>query len=38
LHRRLMRHRIMTQLLGMMSIFVTSMFGMYQNLHIGVLG
>lgn len=38
LHRRLFRHRVMTQFLGMISIFVTSMFGMYQNLHIGVLG
>jgi len=38
LHRRLMRHRISTQVLGMVSIFVTSLFGMYQNMHIGVLG
>ena len=38
LHKRLFRHRIMTQLLGMVSIFITSMFGMYQNMHIGVLG
>ncbi|WP_426035168.1 component of SufBCD complex [Cypionkella sp. TWP1-2-1b2] len=38
LHRRLIRHRIATQALGMVSIFVTSMFGMYANLHIGVLG
>ncbi|MFC3180166.1 component of SufBCD complex [Cypionkella sinensis] len=38
LHRRLIRHRIATQALGMVSIFVTSMFGMYANLYIGVLG
>ncbi len=38
LHRRLIRHRITTQALGMVSIFVTSMFGMYANLYIGVLG
>lgn len=38
LHKRLFRHRIMTQFLGMVSIFITSMFGMYQNMHIGVLG
>jgi hypothetical protein len=38
LHRRLIRHRIGTQALGMVSIFVTSMFGMYANLYIGVLG
>lgn len=38
LDRRLQRHRFSTQLLGMVSIFVTSMFGMYQNMHIGVLG
>ena len=38
LHRRLHRHRLSTQVLGMVSIFVTSLFGMYQNMHIGVLG
>lgn len=38
LHRRLSRHRISIQLLGMVSILVTSMFGMYVNLHIGPLG
>jgi hypothetical protein len=38
LHHRLWRHRFATQLLGMVSIFVTSMFGMYQNFHISVLG
>lgn len=38
LHRRLVRHRISTQALGMVSIFVTSLFGMYQNLNIGAMG
>jgi hypothetical protein len=38
LYKRLSRLRILTQLLGMVSIFVTSMFGMYQNIHIGALG
>lgn len=38
LHMRLHRLRLATQVIGMISIFVTSMFGMYQNLHIGVLG
>ena len=32
LHRRLGRHRLKTQVIGMVSIFVTAMFGMYQNL------
>ena len=30
--RRLMRHRFATQMLGVVAIFVTAMFGMYQNL------
>ncbi len=38
LDRRLMRHRFSVQLLGMISIFLTSMFGMYQNMQIGALG
>lgn len=38
LHRRLLRHRVGTQVLGMVAIFITSLFGMYQNMHIGVLG
>jgi hypothetical protein len=38
LHRRLHRHRLSTQVLGIISIFVTSLFGMYQNMQIGVLG
>ncbi|MBL4811846.1 MAG: component of SufBCD complex [Rhodobacteraceae bacterium] len=31
LRRRLMRHRFWVQLIGMLAIFVTAMFGMYQN-------
>jgi len=38
LHRRLWRHRISTQLLGVLSIFCTSMYGMWANMHIGVFG
>lgn len=38
LHRRLLRHRISTQVLGVVSIFVTSMFGMWVNMHAGILG
>lgn len=30
--RRLLRHRFGVQLIGMVSIFLTAMFGMYQNL------
>ncbi|SHI31296.1 component of SufBCD complex [Wenxinia saemankumensis] len=30
--RKLMRHRFWTQLIGMVALFVTAMFGMYQNL------
>lgn len=36
--RRLHRHRIYTQLIGMISIFVTAMWGMYVNLTVGALG
>ena len=34
----LRKHRIITQAIGMVSIFVTAMFGMYQNLSFGALG
>ena len=37
LRRRLMRHRLYTQIIGMVSIFVTALWGMYQNLSIGPL-
>ncbi len=32
--RHLLRHRFRTQLVGMASIFVTAMFGMYRNLQV----
>ncbi len=38
LFRRLIRHRFHTQVLGMLAIFVTAMFGMYQNVQISVPG
>lgn len=38
LRRRLARHRIYTQIIGMVSVFVTAMWGMYQNLSVGPLG
>ncbi len=36
--RRLRRHRISVQVIGMFAIFATAVFGMYQNLLIGVYG
>jgi hypothetical protein len=38
LFQRLSRHRLSTQAIGMVAIFFTSMWGMWQNMHIGVLG
>ena len=38
LYKRLFRHRIFIQLIGMVSIFVTAMWGMYTNLALGPLG
>ena len=38
LHKRLSRCRLFTQLIGALAIFVTALWGMYQNLSIGVLG
>ncbi len=38
LYRRLSWHRIMTQLLGLVSIFVTAVWGMLQNYTSGALG
>ncbi|MEM1076836.1 MAG: component of SufBCD complex [Pseudomonadota bacterium] len=38
LRKRLGRHRLYVQMTGVASIFVTSLWGMYQNLSIGVLG
>jgi hypothetical protein len=38
LYRRLARHRLYTQIIGIVSIFVTSIWGMYQNLYVGPFG
>ncbi|WP_093915409.1 component of SufBCD complex [Sulfitobacter marinus] len=38
LHKRLSRHRLYTQIIGIISIFVTSIWGMYQNLYVGPFG
>ncbi|MGH1579032.1 component of SufBCD complex [Planktotalea sp.] len=38
LYKRLFRHRISIQIIGMVSIFVTAMWGMYTNLALGPLG
>lgn len=37
MYRQLMMHRRIVQVVGMVSIFVTSMFGMYQNLNISII-
>lgn len=37
-YRRLARHRTLTRMIGFASIFVTAMWGMYQNLAVGPLG
>ncbi|TNF63730.1 MAG: component of SufBCD complex [Rhodobacteraceae bacterium] len=38
LRHRLGRHRLYTQMIGTVSIFFTALWGMYQNLSLGVLG
>lgn len=38
LFRRLTRHRFWTQIIGVIAIFVTALWGMWQNMSIGVLG
>jgi hypothetical protein len=38
LHRRLARHRVAVQALGMVSIFVTAFWGMLQNFNVSILG
>jgi len=38
LYKRMYRHRLITQVIGMISIFITAMWGMLQNMQIGVLG
>lgn len=37
LRKQLMRHRFWVQAIGMLSIFITAMWGMWQNLNIGAL-
>ncbi|MEK6217539.1 MAG: component of SufBCD complex [Boseongicola sp.] len=36
--RRLMKHRFLTQMIGVVSIFATAMYGMFKNLYVGPLG
>lgn len=38
LYRRMHRHRIIVQAIGMVSIFVTALWGMFQNLSVGPFG
>ena len=38
IYKRLFRHRIIVQFIGMISIFVTAMWGMYTNLAVGAFG
>ncbi|MGH1369190.1 MAG: component of SufBCD complex [Maritimibacter sp.] len=38
LRKRMLKHRVSTQFVGMIAIFVTAMWGMYQNMAIGALG
>ncbi len=38
LYKRLHRHRMITQIIGVISIFVTAMWGMLQNMSISALG
>ena len=38
LRKRMSRHRVWTQVIGMVAIFVTAMWGMYQNMSVGALG
>lgn len=38
LQRRLHRHRLTTQTIGVIAIFVTSMWGMWQNMQLGTFG
>lgn len=38
LFKRLNRHRLYTQIIGMLAIFVTALWGMYTNVTMGALG
>jgi len=35
LRRKITRHRVLVQVIGIISIFVTAMWGMYQNMVLG---
>ena len=35
LQKRLLRHRVLIQVIGIVSIFITAMWGMYQNMTLG---
>ncbi|MEM9580894.1 MAG: component of SufBCD complex [Pseudomonadota bacterium] len=37
-YKRLFQHRLVVQFIGMVSIFITAMWGMYMNLSIGAIG
>jgi hypothetical protein len=36
--KRVQTHRLVIQVIGMLSIFVTAMWGMYQNMNANILG
>lgn len=38
LYKQLRKHRLFTQFIGMVAIFITAMWGMWQNLSIGAIG
>ena len=38
LFRMMHKHRVLTQVVGVISIFITAMWGMLQNMTIGALG
>lgn len=38
LQKKLGRHRLITQIIGMLAVFVTAMWGMYMNLAVGPFG
>lgn len=37
LRKRMYRHRIVTQVIGMIAVFVTALWGMYQNMNLGAI-
>jgi hypothetical protein len=38
IYRRLVMHRVSVQAVGVVAIFITSMWGMWHNMHVNVLG